>query len=241
MHMLLTALAAAGMMGAADEKGPERPIRVVIVTGVDYKGHKWQETAPAIRDVLQQDKRFKVTIAEAPDFLASDELFEFDEVFLHFKNYDPLKEGEKAKENLTKFVKQGKGLVAFHFACGAFEDWPEFADLVGRVWDKKNTHDPRGPFTVNITDVQHPITRDMGDFQADDELYFCLTGDRPIEILATARSKKTGKDHPMAFVLQFGDGRVFHTPLGHDVKSIQMPGVQELIRRGCAWAAGREP
>jgi type 1 glutamine amidotransferase len=241
MQILLATLAAAAVMGAADEKAPEDAIRVVIVTGVDYKGHKWQETAPAIRDVLEQDKRFQVTIAEDPDFLASDDLFQFDEVFLHFKNYDPLKQGEKAKENLTEFVKRGKGLVVFHFACGAFEDWPEFAELAGMVWDKKTTHDPRGPFTVQITDAKHPITRGMSDFEADDELYFCLTGERPVEILATARSKKTGRDHPMAFALEFGKGRVFHTPLGHDVKSIRMPGVQELLRRGCAWAAGQEP
>jgi type 1 glutamine amidotransferase len=44
----------------------------------------------------------------------------------------------------------------------------------------------------------------------------------------------------MAFVFTYGKGRVFNTPLGHDVKAIQMPGVAELVRRGCAWAA-RKP
>jgi len=242
MHAVLTTLAAVVLFHAAvAEEQRDAKIRVVIVTGVDYKGHKWQETAPAIREVLLEEGRFDVTIAEDPSFLASNELFEFDEVFLHFKNYDPLKEGEKAKENLTNFVKQGKGLVVFHFACGAFEDWPGFAELAGKVWDKKNTHDPRGPFTVEIVNREHPVTREMSDFEADDELYFCLAGDRPVDVLATARSKKTGQDHPMAFAFSFGRGRVFHTPLGHDVKAIQMPGVAELIRRGCAWAAGREP
>jgi uncharacterized protein len=52
-----------------------------------------------------------------------------------------------------------------------------------------------------------------------------------------ARSKMTGKDHPMAFVLEYGKGRVFHTPLGHDVRAIELPGVAELIRRGCLWTA----
>ena len=81
----------------------------------------------------------------------------------------------------------------------------------------------------------------MRDFQADDELYTCLVGDRPVEILATAHSKITDKDHPMAFVFKYGKGRVFHTPLGHDTRAIEMPGVAELLRRGCLWAAGREP
>jgi type 1 glutamine amidotransferase len=144
------------------------------------------------------------------------------------------------RENLVNFVKQGKGLVVFHFACGAFEDWPQFADLAGKVWDQKTSHDRRGPFTVHIVQREHPITRGMEDFQTDDELYTCLVGQQEVEVLATARSKVTGKDHPMAFVWHYGKGRVFHTPLGHDLRAIETPNVSEWLRRGCRWAAGRE-
>ena len=49
----------------------------------------------------------------------------------------------------------------------------------------------------------------------------------------------TGVDHPMAFVFNYGRGRVFHTPLGHDLKAITMPDESRLIRRGAAWAAGK--
>jgi type 1 glutamine amidotransferase len=112
---------------------------------------------------------------------------------------------------------------------------------VGKIWDGKNTHDPRGPFTIRITNFDHVITRGMGDFQTDDELYIGLVGERPVQLLATARSKLTGKDHPMAFAFAYGNGRVFHTPLGHDEKAIRVPGTADLIRRGCAWAAGRDP
>jgi type 1 glutamine amidotransferase len=51
----------------------------------------------------------------------------------------------------------------------------------------------------------------------------------------------TGHIYPIAFVLQYGKGRVFHTTLGHDARAIQMSGTAELLRRGCAWAAGRTP
>jgi len=243
MNTLLITLATAASLFAAVPKEVEdtQPIRVLLITGVDHPGHHWKTTAPALRDVLQQDKRFAVRIVEDPEFLASREVFDYDLLFLHFKNYKPLANAAQAKENLVKFVKQGKGLVAFHFACGAFEDWPEYENLVGKVWDRKTGHDRRGPFTVKIVNDQHPITRGMSDFQADDELYICLVGETPVEVLATARSKITGKDHPMAFVLHYGKGRVFHTPLGHDVKAIQLPGVAELIRRGSLWAAGRQP
>ena len=229
--VLAVCLAACSITMGQEEKA--KPIRVLLVTGVDYPGHPWKKTAPVIRDLLTQDKRCEVRIIEDLEFLASPIIFDYDVLFMHFKNYDPIGRETQAKENLVEFVKQGKGLFVFHFACGAFEDWPEFRTLAGKVWDQKTGHDPRGPFTVNIVKPEHPIMKGMKDFQADDELYTCLVGERPVEVLATSRSKVTGKDHPMAFVFEYGKGRVFHSPLGHDVKSIEMPGVAEMIRRSC--------
>jgi type 1 glutamine amidotransferase len=47
------------------------------------------------------------------------------------------------------------------------------------------------------------------------------------------------KDFPMALTVRYGRGRVFNTPMGHDVKALRVPEVAELIRRGTAWAAGQ--
>jgi type 1 glutamine amidotransferase len=227
--------------------GPEEPnkqpgrVEVLLVTGVDYAGHHWKETGPAMRDVLEKDKRIEVRLVEDPEFLSSPAIFDYDVVVVHFKNYFPFVRDKQVRENLAKFVKQGKGLVLIHLACGAFENWPEFANLAGKTYDHSKAHDPRGPFTVKIVQPQHPAVRGMHDFKADDELYFCTVGDRPVDVLATARSKVTHKDEPMAFAFEYGKGRVFHTPLCHDVKAVQMSGVAELLRRGCLWSAGRQP
>jgi type 1 glutamine amidotransferase len=181
-------------------------------------------------------------VVEDPSFLGSPEIDGFDVIVLHFMNWERPAPGAEARGKLRAFVDGGKGLVLVHFACGAFQDWPEFLDLAGRVWDPKlRAHDPKGSFRVEITNTEHPITQGMTSFETDDELYTCLTGDRPVELLATARSKVDGKDYPMAFVLSFGKGRVFHCLLGHDVKAIGNPPVAELYRRGCAWVAGLAP
>jgi uncharacterized protein len=223
---------------AEESKQPER-VRVLLVTGVDPYGHVWRETAPALRTILEMDNRFEVRVVEDPTLLDSPAINGYDVIILNFSK-DERPTSQATRDNLTSFVKNGKGLVALHSACLAFNDWPEFVGLVGRVFngDFAHPHDSRGPFTVKIADPKHPITRGMKDFEADDELYTCLAGDRPIEVLATARSKRTGKDHPMAFVFDFGKGRVFHTTLGHDARSIETPAVAELIRRGCLWTAG---
>jgi uncharacterized protein len=241
MNAMTCVLATMLCMADAAGEAKTEPVKILLVTGVDYPGHRWKETTPALRGVLEKDPRLSVRVIEDHEFLASDAIFDYDVILLHMKNYDPTKRADQVRGNLTRFVRDGGGLVLYHFALGAFERWGEFEQLAGRIWDKKKrAHDPRGPFTVKITDPDHPVTRGMTDFETDDELYTCLGGETPIQVLATARSKVDGVDYPMAFVLDFGQGRVFHTPLGHDVKAVTMPGAAELIRRGCLWAAGRD-
>jgi len=216
--------------------------KVLIVTGVDYPGHKWKLTAPVLAKAIAADKRLEVTITEKPADLAKDNLGDYDTIVLHFMDWEVPDPGPKARANLKRVVKSGTGLVLVHFACGAFQEWPEFVELAGRVWDPKlRGHDPRGKFTVKISDPKHPAMKGMTDFEIVDELYTCLTGKTPIKVLAKAQSKVDGKDYPMAFVLNYGKGRVYHNVLGHDVKALSNPHAGRLFRNACAWTAGLEP
>ena len=215
---------------------------VLLITGIDHPAHNWRQTAPVLAQVLRKDTRLKVCLVEDPHFLDSSALQRYDVVVLHFMDWEKPAPGPEARANLQKFVQGGKGLFVVHFGCGAFQDWPEFRNLAGRIWDPKaRAHDPYGSFRVDITNLPHPITQGMKSFEIEDELYTCLTGDRPVDMLATARSKVDGKIYPMAFTFDYGKGRVFHSALGHDVKAISNPGAAELFRRGCAWAAGLPP
>jgi len=213
--------------------------KVLIVTGIDYPGHKWKLTAPVLAEAIAADNRLAVTVTEKPTDLASDELGDYDVIVLHFMDWKVPDPGPAARANLKRVVRSGKGLVLVHFACGAFQEWPEFVELAGRVWDPKlRGHDPHGKFTVRIIDGQHPVTKGMKEFETVDELYTCLAGETPIKVLATARSKVDGKDYPMVFVLDYGKGRVLHSVLGHDVQALANPDVGRLFRRACAWAGG---
>jgi len=239
---LLAAVLGCLVVLAAGAWGDTAVKRVLIVTGQDYPGHKWKETAPVLAKDLGADARLKVTVNEDPKCLASPDLAQYDAVVLHFMNWEQPDPGPEARANLKKFVEGGKGLMLVHFACGAFQEWPEFRNLAGRSYDPKlRPHDPFGPFRVEITDTKHLVTKGMKAFETTDELYTCLAGDRPIQVLATARSKVDGKDYPMAFAFEYGKGRVFHSPLGHDVAAFSNAATAELLRRGCAWAAGLEP
>ena len=222
-----------------DKKNEPTKIRILIFDDETADYYRWAGTAPILKKSLNDSKQVEAVIIEDAEVLGTDIIFDYDVLLLHFKNYKPLKRDGKAKENLMKFVHDGGGLFVYHFACGAFEDWPEYEKLSGRVWDPKLPgHDPYGKFTVNIIDREHPITKDVEDFETQDELYTCLRkSDIPIRILAEATSKIDGKKYPMAFVLDYGKGRVFHTTLGHDRPSVTPPNFVHLLHNAVRWLA----
>jgi hypothetical protein len=125
--------------------------RILLVTGIDYPGHLWRQTAPLLSKALSEDKRLEVFTVEDLQFLDSPAIQNYDLIILHFQNWQCPGPGASARENLRRFVELGKGLTLVHFACGAWHDeWPEFENLAGRVWfgsnpgPGKRQHDPYG-------------------------------------------------------------------------------------------------
>ncbi|MDR0704300.1 MAG: ThuA domain-containing protein [Planctomycetaceae bacterium] len=220
-----------------------KKIRVLIIDCQFKDFYPLGQTAKLMEQYLKTDKSNSIEAASVEDaeFLATDVIFDYDVLLLHFKNYKPLKRNEAAQKNLAKFVENGGGLFIFHFACGAFEDWKEFDQYAGRVWDKqKRAHDPYGKFTVEYVDHEHPITKGLENFETSDELYTCLKdSDVPIHVLAEATSKVDKKRYPMAFTAEKGKGRIFHTTLGHDDKSVNHNGFQTLLQRAVYWLGKR--
>jgi len=101
----------------------------------------------------------------------------------------------------------------------------------------KSGHGPRSVFKAKIANKEHPITKGLDDFEQDDELYAKLEGNEPITVLVTGDSDWSKKTEPLAFILQYGNGRVFHHTFGHDGKALNNSTVRKLIVRGTEWAA----
>ncbi len=106
------------------------------------------------------------------------------------------------------------------------------------------THGAQGEFLLTVRDHDHPITKGMPDFwmHTQDECYSKLRG--PAEnmtILATACDSPAlqaeGRNEPMLMVIQYHEGRVFHTTLGHDNEALQGVGFITTFLRGTEWAA----
>jgi uncharacterized protein len=236
--LALVAILGAALPGTAAEQ-PDR-IKVLLVTGDDVQpAHNWHEVSQALRETLVGSGKFDVRVCEDAGVLDSaTTLGRYDLVFLHLYNAKTPTLSVDAKANLANFVKNGKGLVISHLSSASFKEWEEFPKLCGRYWVMgKSGHGPRGIFKARISNKDHPITRGLTDFEADDELYAKLQGDTAITVLVEADSDWSKKTEPLAFLVEYGKGRVFHETFGHDGKALRNPTVQKLIERGCEWAA----
>jgi hypothetical protein len=240
--MVLAALLAAICCVAGDVAAqPEQKdqIRVLLIAGDDVAPyHDWREISENTREVLASSPRFDVKVSEDPLILESKTaLKKYDAIVLTMFNRGPTIT-DQAKENLLNFVKKGKGFYVQHLASASFPEWQEFGKLCGRRWVMGTSgHGPRGVFTANVVNKEHPITRGMNDFKIFDELYAKLQGDTPIEVLVSAESDWSKGTEPLVFTVSYGKGRCVHNAFGHDHKAILHPSMQKLIRRGVQWAA----
>jgi uncharacterized protein len=105
-------------------------------------------------------------------------------------------------------------------------------------------HGPQHEFPIIVRDDQHPITRGMPQawLHVQDELYDLLRGPgENMQILATAYASPdkggSGRHEPMLMVIEYGKGRVFHTPMGHGDYSQECVGFIASFQRGTEWAA----
>lgn len=65
-----------------------------------------------------------------------------------------------------------------------------------------------------------------------------------MEILATTFSSEkyegTNRHEPALMTVEYGDGHVFHTIMGHHKQALSCVGFMTTFIRGCEWAANKQ-
>ncbi|MFM7187212.1 MAG: ThuA domain-containing protein, partial [Armatimonadota bacterium] len=241
--ILWTAKQSIPMSGVATESTPtDDPIRVTVLTGHHHPAHDWKATTAALHHVTASDKRLELEVVYDPELLAGDVLETTDVLLINYCNWESATLSADARGKLSKYVRGGGGLFLLHFANGAWRDWLDYhGGFSRRVWvDGKANHDAYGTFSVDVMQADHVLTRGLHRFTTTDELYCSQVGTEPVSPLLTAISKVTGKAEPLAYTYKAGRGVIVQTLLGHDAGAVLTPEHAEFIRRGLAFAAGRE-
>lgn len=251
---LLTAFVLAAACGMATrawaaEPGPQPEaaggkIRLLILSGAN--NHDWKSTTPVLKKMYEESGRFAVDVSENVPELSGADFARYDALVSNYTTYPYVKGHRwpaKTEKAFLDYIAAGHGLVLFHAASTAWNDWPQFTDLIGMTWQEgQSAHGNYHSFVVKITDQQHPVTQGMKDFQhLKDELYHRQLKHSTAKVLATAYSDKamhgSGQDEPMIVVTEYGKGRVFHNAMGHDTKPMGCVAWRTLMLRGTEWAA----
>jgi type 1 glutamine amidotransferase len=218
---------------------PAGQIRILVITGGhDYQKEKFNEMLASLGSNITYQ------IAEFP---AAYEMFlpqnrdKYD-VLVFYHMWQDITEAEA--KNFSDCIKEGKPLVVLHHSICAYDNWPEYVNIIGGKYFHKPTvingkeypacsyiHDVR--FRVKITDKNHPVTAGLSDFEIFDETYkgyYVEPGVTPL--LSTDEQSSTPV---IGWAKKYGKARVVTIQSGHDVPTFENPGFRKLLKQSIEW------
>jgi type 1 glutamine amidotransferase len=184
--------------------------------------------------------------------LAYPAIKQFDGIFLN-QIQGNVFDDDLAIEGLTRYVREGGGVVGLHAATWASPNVPAYGALMGAT---SGAHKYNGePGAVRVDDPASPITAAFGGkgFEFLDEFYHYIPGgpfsrdalhvllsldparrDLPANQYAT----RPDNDYGLVWIRRYGQGRVFTSGLGHRAEFYDSPAMQQMLLAGVQFVLG---
>lgn len=241
------------------------PLRVFIRAGAKSHGPGAHDFPQFLKDWVPLLNARGAKAEGALEFPTKEQLDRTDVLILHAQEAGNIQIGEQRK-NLMEFLKRGGGLVVIHAASVSRDhDW--FKTVIGGSWKFGQTKWLEAPLSLYFTDRDNPITRDISNFDLDDEIYYDMEVLPEVKVLAAAYTPKAidtgGKGNkeaqqraaeavakkkgvniydiqPQVWTYEKDNYRAFTCIPGHWYKNFSHNGVRSLILRGIAWAGKRD-
>jgi type 1 glutamine amidotransferase len=141
--------------------------------------------------------------------------------------------------------KKGHGFIGSHSATDTYNDDKIYYEMIGGTF---NGHpwNAGSQITVTVHDASHPAAKPWGvEFTIKDEIYqFKNFDSTKVRVLMSMNMAKTPMKKPyhvpIAWVKNWGDGKVFYISLGHQEDIWTNPKYMESILGGVKWILGQE-
>ena len=180
MRTILVIVLAAATLSAASAKATASQALNKKLLFLTHAGlYKHTSLGPAEKAVLELGRTggYEVTTVEGYkldakehdfSFLTPQYLAGFDGVMMMTNGN--LKFTDAQKQNLTDYVRSGKGFVGAHCAALTFYDYPEFGEMIGGYFRRSLRQGAVG--VLKVEDTKHPATRMLGNsWPLVDEFY----------------------------------------------------------------------
>jgi uncharacterized protein len=222
---------------------PPRAIRALVITG----GHGYKV------------EQFNQMLSS----LAPEITFEVAELPGAYEMFSPLNRGKydvlvfyhmwqkitpEQAEVFADCIRSGKPVVALHHSICAYDEWPEYWNIIGGKYFHKETtfngktyqpcsyiHDLH--FKVKVANTRHPVTAGVNDFPIFDETYkgYYVAPD-VIPLLTTDEPSSTPV---IGWAKTYGKSRIVVLQSGHDVPTFENPDFRKLLKQSIAWVNKR--
>lgn len=227
LKIMFLLLVFAACSPAKKERTDDAPRRIeLLFLGHEIEHHNSRAYFPILASALTKDG-INITYTEKPSDLNTKNLEKYDGLIVYANHEEITDDEEKA---LLEYVKAGNAFIPLHSASFCFKNSPEYIDLVGAQFMSHET----GTFTAEIVNTEHPVTKGLQAFETWDETY---VHDKIADDLTVLMERVEG-DHrePWTWVKEVGEGKVFYTAYGHDERTWNQQGFQELVKSGILWA-----
>lgn len=229
--------------------GPEKPLRIFIRAGAKTHGPGQHDSPRFLKEwtALLNERGAQATGAMA--FPTAKQLADADVLVLYAQNAGDISPQDRV--NLDKFLKRGGGIVAIHDAVASHDpQW--FKTIIGGSWEYGRSKFFEGDLAFYYLDHTHPITRDVSNFDFDDEMYWDLDLMPEARVLAGTyqpdeRNKHNGVIMPSVYdvapqmwTYEKDNYRAFVSIPGHNYKTFNLPHFRAVLLRGIAWAGKRD-
>jgi len=220
--------------------------RVLYVThSAGFRHGSIEVSRRVMAQAAERSGKLEVVSTEDLSMLEPERLREFDVLFFFTSGELALTQAQR--EGLLEFVRAGKGFGGAHSATDTLYTWPEYGELIGGYFDG---HPWTQEVSIDVEDPDHPAARHLApSFRILEEIYqfrefsrervrVLMTLDtRTADLKAQGVSRNDG-DFALAWVREFGRGRVFYTALGHFDETWLDARFQKMLEQTLLWLAG---